>query len=187
MKAIFYLLFFFFHHVPVHSRQIALRSPPILVQKNHSLKDSTWTGTLREGACGALAGTVQVIGLMWLRTTMSYQHRYGLTMKEAMSELYLQGGIPRFYRGLGFALIQAPLSKFGSVAANDCSLMLNKFSNSTRLNVAFTTAVGGLLATLIRAALMPIDTCKTVLQVDGKPGFDRLVQKVPKFGIFSLL
>jgi hypothetical protein len=155
------------------------------VSKN-SLKDS-----LREGLCGAVAGTAQVAGLMWLRTTMSYQHRYGLSMKEALRELYLQGfhifnllhqhilgGIPRFYKGVGFALIQAPLSKFASVAANDFTTLLSGYSNSTSGNVLLTTALGGVLAALMRAALMPIDTCKTVLQVDGTQGFQKLTNKV---------
>lgn len=46
---------------------------------------------MREGLCGAIAGTAQVASLMWLRTTMSYQHRYGLSMKDALQELYIQG------------------------------------------------------------------------------------------------
>jgi hypothetical protein len=157
---------------------------PVKISK-YSLNDS-----LREGLCGAAAGTAQVAGLMWLRTTMSYQHRYGLTMKEAIRDLYLQGlqsflfflifkgGIPRFYKGLGFAMIQAPLAKFASVAANDLTTWMSKHSNSTSSNVALTTALGGVLAALMRVALMPIDTCKTVLQVDGTQGFQKLTSKV---------
>lgn len=59
-----------------------ISKPPL----KNSYKDS-----LREGLCGAIAGTAQVACLMWLRTTMSYQHRYGLTLREALRELYLQG------------------------------------------------------------------------------------------------
>jgi hypothetical protein len=88
------------------------------------------------------------------------------------------GGVPRFYKGIGFALIQAPLSKFASVAANDFTTLINVYSNSTSGNVVFTTALGGVLAALMRAALMPIDTCKTVLQVDGSQGFQKLTNKV---------
>jgi hypothetical protein len=61
---------------------------------------------------------VQVITLMWLRTTMNYQYRYGTGTKEAMSTLYKQGGIGRFYQGLPYALMQAPLARFGDTAAN---------------------------------------------------------------------
>lgn len=88
------------------------------------------------------------------------------------------GGVPRFYKGVGFALIQAPLSKFASVAANDFTNLITLYSNSTSGNVIFTTALGGVLAALMRAALMPIDTCKTVLQVDGSQGFQKLTNKV---------
>ena len=38
--------------------------------------------------------------------------------------LWKQGGIPRFYRGLGPALFQGPLSRFGDTAANTAILAL---------------------------------------------------------------
>jgi hypothetical protein len=47
-----------------------------------------------------------VLCLMWLRTTMNYQYRYGLTTGQALRTLYQQGGIPRFYQGMLPALIQ---------------------------------------------------------------------------------
>ena len=62
--------------------------------------------------------TVQVCSLMWLRTTMNYQYRYGTTTTEAISKLYNQGGVFRFYRGLGPALLQGPLSRFGDKIIN---------------------------------------------------------------------
>ena len=71
------------------------------------------------GVPGAIAGAVQVLCLMWLRTVINYQYRYGSTFVQALSHLYGSGGIPRLYSGLGFALIQAPLSRFVSTAAND--------------------------------------------------------------------
>ena len=70
------------------------------------------------GLSGAIAGVVQVLALMWMRTTMNYQYRYGTGTKEAMSTLYKQGGIGRFYQGLPYALMQAPLARFGDTAAN---------------------------------------------------------------------
>ena len=48
---------------------------------------------------------------MWLRTTMNYQYRYGTGTKEAMSTLYKQGGIGRFYQGLPYALMQASVTQ----------------------------------------------------------------------------
>ena len=38
--------------------------------------------------------------------------------KEALKHLYKEGGVVRFYRGLGPALLQGPLSRFGDTAAN---------------------------------------------------------------------
>lgn len=61
---------------------------------------------------------IQVMSLMWMRTTMNYQYRYGTTTKEALKTLYAQGGVRRFYRGVGPALIQGPISRFGDTAAN---------------------------------------------------------------------
>lgn len=40
------------------------------------------TKAIGGGLSGALAGFVQVLTLMWLRTTMNYQYRYGTGMKE---------------------------------------------------------------------------------------------------------
>ena len=55
---------------------------------------------------------------MWLRTTMNYQYANGGSLGNAISTLYKEGGIGRFYRGVGFAIIQNPLSRFGDTAAN---------------------------------------------------------------------
>ena len=52
------------------------------------------------GISGSGAMAVQVCTLMWLRTTMNYQYRYGGTIRETLSTLYSQGGILRFYRGI---------------------------------------------------------------------------------------
>ena len=80
------------------------------------------------GIPGALAGLLQVLSLMWLRTVGNFQMRYGTNMQDTVATLYKQGGIPRFYEGVGFALIQGPLSRFGSTAANDgCRTLLKNF------------------------------------------------------------
>ena len=71
------------------------------------------------GLPGALAGIIQVITLMWLRTVINYQCRYGSSFLQALSTLLKDGGIGRLYRGVGFALVQAPLARFVSTASND--------------------------------------------------------------------
>ena len=141
-----------------------------------------------EGFAGAIAGGVQVISLMWLRTTVNYQYRYGVPLLVAIRDLYLQEGFARFYQGLPFALIQGPLARFGSIAANEASIMLAYYYSYTSLNEQdddtllqgsfLSTALGSVLVGLWRLFLMPIDTCKTVLQVDGVKGFHLLVNRV---------
>lgn len=71
------------------------------------------------GLPGAAAGLMQVATLMWLRTIVNYQCRYGTSTRAAAIELYRQGGVLRFYRGVVFALVSNPLSRFGMAAANE--------------------------------------------------------------------
>lgn len=56
--------------------------------------------------------------LKWIRTIMNYQYRHGSSLTTATKTLYAEGGIPRFYQGAGWALIQGPVSRFGDTAAN---------------------------------------------------------------------
>lgn len=76
------------------------------------------------GKAGASAAAVQVCSLMWLRTTMNYQYRYGTTLSEALQTLYTEGGVSRLYQGLPLALIQGPVTRFGDTAANAFVLVL---------------------------------------------------------------
>jgi hypothetical protein len=65
------------------------------------------------GIPGAAAMATQVFTLMWLRTTMNYQYKNGGGTVNALKTLYSEGGVRRFYRGLGPALFQGPLAPFG--------------------------------------------------------------------------
>ena len=56
---------------------------------------------LRGGLAGSSAMVLQVTSLMWLRTTMNYQYRYGTSLFETIGKLYKEGGVRRFYRGIG--------------------------------------------------------------------------------------
>lgn len=56
------------------------------------------------GVAGAAAMVLQVLTLMWIRTTMNYQYRYGGTFVETLKKLWHEGGIRRFYAGLWAAL-----------------------------------------------------------------------------------
>jgi hypothetical protein len=56
------------------------------------------------GVAGALAMFFQVVTLMWIRTTMNYQYRYGGTFLGTLKRLWHEGGVRRFYAGLVAAL-----------------------------------------------------------------------------------
>ena len=110
---------------------------------------------------------------------MNYQYRYGTGTMAAIRTLYSQGGVGRFYKGVEFAVIQGPLSRFGSTAANDgVNTLLASLSFSQGWGAARSTFVASLVVGLWRILLMPIDTCKTVLQVDSTTGFKNLIRKV---------
>lgn len=137
------------------------------------------------GIPGALAGGLQVATLMWLRTVGNYQYRYGSSFTETVATLYKQGGIGRFYEGMGFALVQGPLSRFGSTAANDgCRALLKNFESTRDLPIFFSTFVASIAAGAWRLVLMPIDTSKTVLQVEGNEGYRSLMRRISR-GEFS--
>mmetsp|Transcript_14802 Transcript_14802/g.21837 ORF Transcript_14802/g.21837 Transcript_14802/m.21837 type:complete len:406 (-) Transcript_14802:1510-2727(-) len=131
------------------------------------------------GIAGGIAGVVQVLSLMWIRTIINYQCRYGTSFFQAMSILMNDGGISRFYRGLSFALVQAPLARFVSAAANDgVELFFARLEKTKDWGPGRTTVVAGLVVGIWRMFLMPIDTCKTVLQVDSVEGFRNLIRRV---------
>jgi len=135
------------------------------------------------GISGLVAGVIQVLALMWMRTTMNYQYRYGSTTKEALSKLYEEGGIGRFYQGVQFALIQTPLSRFGDTAANTGVLaLMASFTATSGLPIGVRTACASAAGSLWRIFLTPVDTLKTTLQVEGKKGYDQVIDKVKKNG-----
>lgn len=135
------------------------------------------------GIPGAAAMGIQVASLMWLRTTVNYQYRYGMTTGQALKILYKEGGVRRFYRGVGPALLQGPLSRFGDTAANAGVLALMESSESTRnLPVGVKTLAASASAGVFRIFLMPVDALKTILQVEGKNGLPALKSKVKANG-----
>ena len=136
------------------------------------------------GISGATAMVCQVGSLMWLRTTMNYQYRYGYSTSTAIKKLYSEGGIRRFYRGVGPALIQGPLSRFGDTAANvGVITFLNNNDTTKDLPILFKSVCASGAAALWRINLMPIDTIKTSLQVLGKDGINKLKTKYRANGI----
>ena len=126
---------------------------------------SAGSRALSGGVPGMVAMGIQVLSLMWLRTTVNYQYRYGTGTLHALQTLYAQGGVRRFYRGVGPALIQGPLSRFGDTASNTGMLaLLDSYEATTSLPLGVKTGSASLAAASFRILLMPVDTCKTILQ-----------------------
>ena len=140
------------------------------------------------GAAGAMAQVVNVGALIWMRTTVNYQYRHGKSTSEAMRFLYNDGGrglggILRFYRGIGPALLQAPLARFGDTAANAGTMSLLESLDATRdAPVWAKTGAASVAAGGFRILLMPIDACKTVMQVEGAAGMSLLRAKIAASG-----
>jgi len=132
---------------------------------------------LSGGIAGAAAQAINVCALMWMRTIMNYQYRYGGGLMETVTKLYGEGGIPRFYRGLAPALIQAPVSRFGDTAANDGALAALEH---TSLPTAAKTMAASASAAGFRVFLMPVDAWKTTKQVEGAEGLKKLIEKTKK-------
>lgn len=147
-----------------------------------SLKQAT-DEALTSGLIGMGAMSLQVSTMMWLRTTLNYQYRYGGTMKQTMKHLYQEGGLLRFYRGYSAAILQAPLSRFGDTAMNTATL---SYLAPYEIPMALKTAVASTAAGAFRIFLMPIDTAKTIMQVEGKTGLQTLRQKLQTKGISVL-
>jgi len=140
---------------------------------------------LRGGTAGAIAMFLQVGSLMWMRTTMNYQYRYGTTTREALKALYAEGGIRRFYKGVGPALLQGPLSRFGDTASNTGTLaLLNAMPSTVNLPSGVKTMCASSAAASFRIFLMPLDSIKTNLQVEGSLG--PLKEKIKKSGPLAL-
>lgn len=144
--------------------------------KLEDILDKATKRAISGGRAGASAAVVQVLALMWLRTTMNYQYRYGGSFQEALSKLYNEGGISRLYQGLPFALVQGPLTRFGDTAANVGMLAL--LSEYSSVPIIVKTAAGSIAAGMWRIVLMPIDTSKTAMQVEGAQGLQNLAALV---------
>lgn len=142
---------------------------------------------LGSGVSGAAAMILQVLLLMPLRTIMNYQYRFGHSFTDATTILYGEGGFGRYYDGLGAALIQGPVSRFGDTAANAGILALLASNSYLKdLPSPVKTIFVSLCAASFRLILTPIDTVKTTLQAQGARGTALLRQRIKINGIGSM-
>lgn len=103
-------------------------------------------------------------------------------MSEAIQQLYADGGIPRFYRGLVPALCMMPLSRFGDIFSNEVA---REFLSES-FPAAVVTMFASSLAAGWRILISPADTVKTMMQVHGTDGLTLLQSKVAKSGLSAL-
>uniref|UniRef100_A0A7S2FX32 ADP,ATP carrier protein n=1 Tax=Florenciella parvula TaxID=236787 RepID=A0A7S2FX32_9STRA len=164
------------------------KAPPTLSEALANAKAKAFRG----GVAGAAAMVINVTTLMWMRTTVNFQYKYGMGTFEALRFVFADGakdgggtmgGIRRFYRGYGPAILQGPLSRFGDTAANEGMLALLEGTETTRnLPVAMKSVAASAAAAGFRVFLMPIDCLKTTLQVEGAGGMQLLKNKIATSG-----
>lgn len=82
-------------------------------------------------------------------------------------------------------LMQNPLSKMGSVFANDLVLAL-ALALWPKAPVSISTFAGSVMGAAWRILITPIDTCKTIAQTDGPSGAVLLREKIGKGGLCML-
>ncbi|KAK1778286.1 mitochondrial carrier domain-protein [Copromyces sp. CBS 386.78] len=139
------------------------------------------------GISGAAAMVLQVLLLMPLRTIMNYQYRFGTSFTTATKTLYRQGGLRRYYDGMGAALFQGPAARFGDTAANaGIHALLQSNSFLKRLPITIQDIFASFCAAAFRMILTPIDTLKTTLQAQGSRGTAILRQRIKTDGVGSL-
>lgn len=154
-----------------------------MVQSHNDILNKAYNRAIGGGLAGSSAMIIQITSLMWLRTTMNYQYKYGGCFTNSLKTLYKDGGIPRFYRGYSAAIAIGPLSRFGDTASN--AYILSLFENSS-VPISIQTICASVIAASWRAFLMPIDAIKTTLQVKGKPGLTVLKTKMRTHNVFIL-
>lgn len=172
----------------IQNQMVLVPAPAEEVPLSVTLKNAAYKAA-GGGVAGAAAMFVNVGTLMWMRTTVNFQYRYGMGTIEALKHLYEDGGrglggIRRFYRGLGPALFQGPLSRFGDTASNAGMLALwDSFEITKNAPAAAKTVTASAAAAGFRVFLMPIDACKTILQVEGATGLQKLGAKIKSGGV----
>lgn len=177
------------HCAPTPAPSSSAAGPVPTQDSSSELKEALQQGAVRAlggGVAGAGAMVLQVFSLMWLRTTMNYQYRHGLPMVKTIQLLYADGGILRFYRGIGPALLQAPLARFTDTAANAGVLATFEGTQAKGWPIWVKTIFASSSAALVRIGLVPLDTLKTVMQVEGKEGFMLLARKYRSGGASTL-
>lgn len=124
------------------------------------------TTAVQGGVAGMAAAFLQVLCLMWLRTAMSHQYYHGGSFANSVKSLWAEGGYLRFYDGIGFALLQAPLARFGDTFAQ--SIVVISLGMPGHAMHSF--AAGLIVASIgvcWRFCMAPLETLKCTSMVHG--------------------
>lgn len=136
--------------------------------------------SIQTGLNGLKAMSIQVVSLMWLRTIMNYQYKYGTSIPETINILYKEGGVKRFYAGIIPGFIQGPICRFGDTFGNALALNLLK---DTKIPMFVKTILASMTAGVVRVILTPIDTFKTMSQVEGNQAMSIVKKKIAQHGV----
>lgn len=124
---------------------------------------------------GMVTGGVNVGSLMWLRTVSNYQYRNATTMTDTIKILYNEGGIRRFYRGIGPALTMTCMCRISD-------LTTYYYLDQCDITRPERCAYFGISAGATRAILSPIETYGLFMQTQGLNGRRLLLDKINKSG-----
>lgn len=149
----------------------------------NSILYSKFKRSLHVGVSGSKTMAFNIVSLMWLRTVMNYQYRYGTSFPNTIAILYREGGIRRFYSGMTYALLEAPLIKFFDTFSNSIVLSL---TSSSSIPIFLRTILSSCMASSVKALLAPLDTVKTMYQVHGKEAPKMIKEKINQYGIKCL-
>ncbi|CAM9959742.1 unnamed protein product [Pylaiella littoralis] len=151
--------------------------------------------SLAVGLSGGGATVFSVATLMWLHTIITFQQRHGTKFGDTCKILWRQGGPRRFYRGVLPSLVTAPLCRFGDTLSNELAMIYfsrhqHRGGHGRRRNgdgweggphklpVWVATFFGSLGAAAFHATVVPLDTYKVIMQVDGKEGLSVMKKRI---------
>ena len=99
---------------------------------NNTILEKSYKRAINGGAAGFMAMSFQVTSLMWLRTIVNHQYRTGNTFKNTFNTLIKEGGIIRFYRGYPYAMMLAPLSRFGVKSSMNREMLVTRRTSANK-------------------------------------------------------
>jgi len=151
------------------------------------INKTEFTNSISTAKAGGIATLAQITSLMWLKTTINYQSYHGGSISDVVKNLYRDGGVRRFYKGIGMTMIHAPLCRFGDIFSNNLIISkMNSNDTTKNLSIGTKTFCGSIGAGVWRIGLMPIETLKNSMQINGTHGLKIITDTVREKGIGRL-